>query len=349
MKLRFAGLLLAALPAMAAAGGVALNPIGVWAGTLGELAVKACFNKRDAGADYYYMRYLEPIGLAQYGEHWREEEGSWSLDVVDNDHLRGTWTSRDGAKTLPIALTLVDGRDDPAACARDSFMLPLEQAPVVRPGKRRNFNQHAYRVLSGAGQQTLELLDAGSGAASINRQLRVLLDESPSTVAAYRAADRRAFAGNPMAGPDEVNATPAYWSSSWITVNFYRWAAGMGKSGISYGQLTWNLATGKRVDLWRWFGGADAHADDPFYTGHAAMPAALRKLVFKDAGMDTAGADTECEANRAPAAEYLISLRDDGMDFTQDARGDGCDLSFSLSFDKLLPVMTGEGRAAVGR
>jgi hypothetical protein len=79
------------------------------------------------------------------------------------------------------------------------------------------------------------------------------------------------------------------------------------------------------------------------------MPAALRKLAFKDAGMNVADTDTECEANRVPTAEYLISLRDDGMDFVQDARGDGCDLSFSLSFDQLLPVMTSEGRAALGR
>lgn len=349
MKIRFACPLLAALPIMAAADGVALNPIGIWAGTLGELPVKACFNKRGAGADYYYMKYLQPIELTQQGARWREPDGSWSLEVVDDDHLRGTWTSHDGAKTLPIALTLVDGRDDPAACARESFMLPLEQAPRVTPGKRQKFNQHVYRTLTGVGQQTLELLDAGHGIASINQQLRALVDESPATVAAYRAADRRVFGGNPMGGPDELNATPAYWSSNWITVNFYRWAAGMGKSGISYGQLTWNLATGKRVDLWRWFGGADAYADDPFHAGHAPMPAALRELVFKDAGMDAADADTECSTNRAPTAEYLISLRDDGMDFVQDARGDGCDLSFSLSFDQLRPVMTPEGRAAVGR
>lgn len=347
MKIWLAWLLIAVSP-LSAGTEVPQPPIGVWEGTLGGAAVKACFNEQGNGAHYYYVKYLEPMSLAPQDGHWREQQGLWALDAVaaDRQHLDGIWTSPDGAKTLPITLSLVDGADDPAACARDSFVRPLEKAPLLKPGKRQSFNQHAYRTLDFAGQKTLQLLDEGKAIASINRQLRAQLDESPVKVAEYREVYRRVLSGDLQAGMDELLVEPAYWSSSWITVHFYRWAAGTGKSGIGYGNVTWSLVTGERVDLWRWFGGRDAHADDPYYAGHAAMPAALRKLVFKVAGV-SADADGACGPSQGPHAEYLISLRGDGMDFVQDARGDGCDLSFSLSFEALLPAMTGEGRKAV--
>jgi hypothetical protein len=348
MKGRFAWpLLVLLLPGLPQAAELSTNPLGVWSGTLGGAAVKACFNQPGAGANYYYTKYREPISLTSKDGRWQEQQGTWTLDSAasDGQHLHGMWASRDGSRTLPIALTLVDGAGDPKACMRDSFALPLEQAPLLKQGKRQSYNGHAYRTLDVAGQQTLELLDEGKAVVSINRQLRALLDESPGKVAEYREAYRRMLGGDVRAGGDELLTEPAFWSPSWVTIHFYRWAAGTGKSGISYGNLTWSLATGQRVDLWRWFGGRDAHADDPYYAGHAAMPAALRGLAFKDAAASPE--NDECAPNEGPQAEYLISLRSDGMDFMQDARGDGCDLSFSFSFDELLPVMTNEGRAAV--
>lgn len=223
-----------------------------------------------------------------------------------------------------------------AASTRDSYVSVPESVPTITVGKRAAYHEHAYRSLNLAGQQTLEILDRGPAIAEINRQLRSYLDQSSVVVS-----------GHARSGDNEQLTLPVYWTSQWLTIDFSRWVPGSGKTGISYGNRTWNLSTGKQVDLWSWFGSQSASHDNRFNDGRGPMPTALRDLAFEHVDTSPDFIEPPCEGNYLPEAEYLLMLDDEGMTFEQPATGDGCELSFSLTYEQLLPVMTENGKAAV--
>jgi hypothetical protein len=327
---------------------------GVWKGSLGGNAIVACFNGFDHGASYYYVKSLSPIALSRHGEsegRWHEDKngGLWALGNVSDDgrQVTGTWTGGKSGQPLPIALQRIDGENDTAACGRDSYASALERVPTITAGERVTSHEHAYRTLSFVGQRTLEILDEGQAVHEINRQLLSYLDQSPAAVAEQRMRHRDLLAGHAYGGDDEQLVLPVYWSPQWLTITFSRWAPGTGKSGISYGNRTWNLSSGKQVDLWSWFGGQSTSRDNRFNDGRGPMPPALRDLVFERVDTSPDAIEPQCEGNYQPGAEYLLMMDDEGMTFEQPATGDGCELSFSMTYEQLLPVMTQDGKAAV--
>lgn len=348
--------LLLSLPAMPLAMAADASLQGVWQGTLGGADIVACFNQPGSGSDssgsYYYTRYKAPIMLskAQGKTAWKETDaanqvtGNWSLNPPQGGNITGSWTHPKTGKSLPVALKLLAaaGDLDHPTCASDAYNAALENVPALKTSKPKTFEGRQYRNLGVADAITVELIASGEGVAKINARLREVLPKNKAALADYFETRRQHLGQNGWAAEAEVDAEPTYWSSRWVTVKFYRWAAGYGASGISMNYRTWDLKTGQEADVWTWFGTraskGDGAADDK-----SELPPRLRQALFKDASTDP-----ECKGDYPGKGRYHLSLKREGVSFWEDARGSGCEQEFLLPYNKVTPFLTPQGRAALG-
>lgn len=325
------------IPAFVCAGPV--PPQGVWSGTIGTKAIIACFNEGSSWtsyASYYYVDYLKPIVLTTIDtdSFWHEEKdtGLWELSAPANGAVVGTWSNPKTKKNLPIKLGFVDGSDDKTACARDSYNSRLEATPRVEAAKFIQFSQgRSYRKLRFAGQETIELLGPDPAIDRINSLLK--LDQSKEAIDSY-FKQRREFLGRVgYPAVDERLTEPTYWDANFITVRFYIWVAGEGRSGISNEYRTWSTRTGEEIDLWQWIG---ASSSDP------RLPPKLKKLLYRHIKESP-----ECTDGYRGQGSFTLTLAKSGVHFDEDAWGDGCEKSFFISYEKLLPFLSPTGRQAV--
>jgi hypothetical protein len=323
---------------------------GVWQGRRGSVGIWVCFDASLGAGRYVAQGEGEPTPLLPSGPaEFRQGDrldAQWNMRIASQGRLLGTVTEN-GAPPLTLDLVSADAIGEPHACAAESMASAVETPVQLVAGPVLHTGDHRYRVLRFGWQKTLELLEPGASVAAVNQQLLGLLDRSPRALEGVYRVRRRQLTTDSPVGYDDVDVEPLSWGGHWLTVNFYRWAAGMGKSGISQGQVTWNLDTGAKVDLWSWFGGAQAYSDDPFAAGLGEMPPRLHALAFK--GEDIPDASNECAGNYQAGALFQISLESGGMSFAQPPTGDGCDLTFTLSYAELLRVATPQGTQAIRR
>lgn len=328
-------LTLACAPLLASAADLA----GVWKGTLGKSSITACFNgAHGANGSYYYQRILTPIQLTQANasEPWAEEgnTGFWQLDEPQGDTLTGTWSKTLGGKSLALALK----RADSDSCASDTYNNPLEAVLPAVTVEKKTFGEHAYHVKTQGGQVTLKLEGDGPAIEKINRDL-ARLATSPEGQADFYRERRNALDQSGSTSTSEITVEPVYWSSQWITVRFYRWTAGYGRGGISWGLHSWNLQTGDSVDPWTWLGGREEW-DSP-YSGQIKLPSAFSRWLAKQTTTDEG-----CPAiNRY--SSFDLSFNTQGLQLSTPATGDGCDNDLSFTWEQLEPVLTAQGKAAV--
>ena len=195
-------------------------------------------------------------------------------------------------------------------------------------------------------QQTLEILNGGESAKKINQQLRQLLDTGDKRVEGFYKTRRKFLSLSGVPAKDDLTAEPVYWTSQWLGVRFYRSLAGEGREGVSAGMKAWDTVTGQEVDPWTWFG-ASGLATDPFQAGNSVLPRGLRSFLFKRAGLTSKTPPPGCENNHAANAPYLLTLKPASVEFSQEAFGDGCELSFDVPFADLQPVLSPAGKSAI--
>lgn len=348
-------MLLSCLPAFAQAATEPANGAlaGVWRGKLGNTDITACFNlpsKYDNRGNYYYARHKTPIGLLQSEGKtiWNEvtdgdaKTGSWQLKQPENNQVSGTWQHPASGKTLAVSLMLIrPPAGDEQPCASTAYNSALEDFPSLVTSRALLFKDRKdrqFRSLRLADQMTIELLAPGAPVAAINQQLRAVLPRNKAALADY-FEQRRNFLG--MYGTmmeDELHVEPSYWSQRHVTISFYRWAAGMGRNGISNDFRTWDLQTGKEVDVWSWFGSKSPAGTSDM----SALPARLKALLFKDVVLDQ-----ECKDDYQGHGYYHLSLTDTGVRFWEEAWGSGCEQDFNLPYARLAPFLTPQGKAAL--
>lgn len=323
---------------------------GIWHGGRGNDVIWACFDA-SLGAGRFVVQgegepiSLLPLGGGEFQEGYRPAT-RWRVHVVDRGRLQVTVTE-EGTPPFTLDLVPVGEMGKSHACAAKNMASTVEAPVRLVAGPIQSVANHRYRVLRFGWQKTLEVLEPGASVAAVNRQLLDLLDRSQRALEDIYQVRRRQLTTTSPVGYDDVQVEPLSWGAHWLTVNFYRWAAGMGKGGISQGQVTWNLDTGAKVDLWSWFGGAQAYPDDPFAAGLGAMPPRLHELAFKRE--DLSEDSGECAGNYQAGALFQISLEPGGIGFAQPATGDGCDLTFTLTYTELLRVATPDGAQAISR
>lgn len=327
---------------------------GVWQGAVGKANIVACFNQpsptqgSDRSGSYYYTRYKTPIMLAKPNGKtlWQELDakgnttGTWSLGAPQGGKLAGTWTEPKSGKTLPLALTLLEAAGDREhpSCASDAYNLALEDFPATKVSKPVAFEGKQYRNLQVGDTITVELLAQGDGIEKINAQLRGVLAKNKKDLEDYYATRREYLGRNGFATEDEVYAEPTYWSPRWVTMKFYRWAAGYGASGISIKFRTWDVKTGQETDVWNWFGASASDGDDK-----AELPDRLRQALFKNVTIDAECKGTDYDGR----GRFHLSLKPEGVSFWEDPNGSGCENDFLLPYNKVGPFLTVKGRAAL--
>ncbi|MFL1552909.1 hypothetical protein ACI77I_28175 [Pseudomonas sp. D47] len=326
---------LAVTPLLASAADLA----GVWQGTLGKSAVTACFNGADGEhGSYYYQRILTPIQLTQASDNapWVEEDntGFWALQKPQGDTLSGGWRKTKGGKPLPLTLQRIstDG------CGSDAYNASMEAAPLAVKTEKKSFENHAYLLKTQGAQVTVKLEGDGPAIQKINRQLTALAINDEDQADYFH--ERREYLGrNGSAHTSEIDVEPTYWSSQFITVRFYRWAAGTGARGISWGLHSWNLQTGESVDPWTWLGGRQEWYSA--YSGHVELPATFSAWLAKQTTTDEG-----CPAITSYSS-FDLSFNTQGLQLSTRATGDGCDNDLSFTWEQLEPVLTEQGKAAL--
>ena len=342
------------LPALHAAMAFEAPVQGVWQGTLGKANVVACFNQpsptqgADRSGSYYYARYKTPIMLTKPNGKalWQELDakgdttGTWSLNAPKGNKLAGTWTDPKSGKTLPLALSLLEAAGDREhpSCASDAYNLALEEFPNTKVSKPIAFEGKQYRNLQVGDTITVELMAPGDGVAKINAQLRAVLAKNQQDLADFYATRREYLGRNGFTTEDEVYAEPSYWSPRWVTVRFYRWPAGYGANGISIKYRSWDVKTGQETDVWNWFGASASDGDDK-----AELPDRLRQALVKDVTLDAECKNTDYDGR----GRFHLSLKPEGVSFWEDANGSGCENDFLQPYNKVGPVLTVKGRAAL--
>jgi hypothetical protein len=313
---------------------------GVWRGKLGGMDIVACFNGEQSG-NYYYIRHKQPIRLSREEKSniWMEEgkTGSWKLDLPVAKKLRGDWQAPENGKPLAITLGSPSNEKDDQPCASSEYNQALEDFPKLKMGSVEDFNGRKYRRLRIADVETIELMSSGAADGKVNLKLRAVLPKSKADLEEY-FLKRREFLGNfGYAAEDETFAQPYYWSDDWITVHYYRWAAGFGARGITLNYRTWNMKTGEEVDLWKWFG-----TQSYSYSDMAPLPDRLKKYLIKDADIEA-----ECRHDYYGEGEYHVTLESTGMKFWENAFGDGCEKEFIIPYKDIGPFLTPEGKIAI--
>ncbi len=321
---------------------------GVWKGTLGKSPITVCFNAQpDQGASYYYQRFLTPIQLTQSkaGEPWIEADktGIWRLEAPQGDTLTGAWSKSQDGQPIPLSLERIGTPSNTDGCASDAYNAPIEAVPPAAKIEKKTFNDHAYQVKTQGAQVTLKLEGDGPAIAKVNKDL-ARLAISPEGQKDFYQERRNSLGNSGGSSTSEILVEPTYWSSQWITVRFYRWTAGYGSNGISWGRHTWNLQSGESVDPWSWLGGR-YEWDDP-YSGNINLPAKFGAWMVKQ----PKGAEDQVDTEGCSAPSYNdsdLTFDTQGIKLSTRATGDGCDVELSFTWEQLQPVLTAQGKAAL--
>ncbi|MCG9728978.1 hypothetical protein L1D44_03855 [Shewanella sp. Isolate13] len=325
---------------------------GVWQGTLGKSKIRVCFNEYGTGS-YYYQRYLTPIRLEQVDNHWQEDKqtGFWQFESVSEQELTGLWSNKESfkteltqnqsAKSLTIKLERQispDGIDD---CSSDAYNLPLETKPTVRRGKWQPFDNTdaeqasplSYRQLTYGAELGLELKGEQTGIPAINQWLKQKLTSEQQFAETIETRRRMlARVGQPIA--DETGAEIDFINQHWLSVRFYRWAAGYGAGGISRTYTSFNLKDGQAFNPWQWF-----RSDAPLDQMRHQLPDALREKLFTDMQVYE-----DCD-NSDGSGYFYLTLSPKGIELWETPNGSGCENEFTLSPQEAMPFATEYGKS----
>ncbi|GIU27408.1 hypothetical protein [Shewanella sp. MBTL60-007] len=338
-----------ALPAFAA------NDLsGIWQGTLGKSKIRVCFNEYGTGS-YYYQRYLTPIRLEQVDNHWQEDKqtGFWQFDSSSEQQLIGRWfktepTQNQSAKSLTIKLERQISPDGINDCSSDAYNLPLETAPKLRHGKWQQFDNTdaeqastnkthtsplSYRQLTYGAELGLELKGEQAGIPAINQWLKQKLTSKEQFAETIETRRRMlARVGQPIA--DETGAEIDFINQHWLSVRFYRWAAGYGAGGISRTYTSFNLNDGQAFTPWQWF-----RSDAPLDQMRHQLPDALREKLFSDMEVYE-----DCD-NSDGSGYFYLTLSPKGIELWETPNGSGCENEFTLSPKEAIPFATEYGKS----
>ncbi len=353
---------------------------GVWRGTIGGADVQVCLQHTDYddfGA-YYYMRHLQIISLgkldhkpgAPAGPAWTEAPFSdkadkgplWHITAVGNGRLAGVWT--DGGKSLPITLTAVT-RDKPAKgdddqpCGSQTFSQPRFTKPIVttRPAKVDGI---AYtRVLVDIGKQftdsgfeTFQLTGMTPAIRRINAELYKDVPTGPEH-ADYFQCTMSALGQNGLDGETTTTLSPETLTPSFMVeadAEDESCGGAHPDGGTSY--QTWDLRTGKTIDLYAGFTKAaltrtvhDAGTANA-YTEVTLTPAFKATLIKAfPAG------DPDCKEALDTADDWAARPTAHGMAFTPSLPHvvAACIDDAVIPYAKLAPYMTVDGKTLVAQ
>jgi hypothetical protein len=171
----------------------AVKPYGLWEGTVGNQKIMVVLGDGKCYSGYYYLRHAQSIGLEainQAGLAWRENldgviSGNWSLQQSSADMLKGSWSSIDGKRNIPIHLKRINVKSGSDVCsaAIDSYNTSLLKIAlnslIIKEAKMGDL---AYLTLTVPGTEinTFEIPPGKYHVPRLNKALRDGLRDSVS-------------------------------------------------------------------------------------------------------------------------------------------------------------------------
>ena len=352
---------LIALAAAATPAADAANIPGIWFGTVGTLPVRACFTRRDDetfGA-YYYLSQMRLIPLeaeegssVAFGETESEAPGTarWRIQSVDAGRLTAQWTS--GQRSLPVRLTRVEyteGEEGPCG----SWVFHQPRFAEVRPVRSR-------AVTDGVAYTSIAL-DLGNRFEGSVRTFA--LDGSGETVQRINAELGDGLAGDPPKwfeclqlslgyrpheGYFDESLTPTMFTRRWLSVtDHWDGYCGGAHPDSSNAYRTFDLTSGREVDLYGWF--SDAAVTRERVEGVedvlTTVKPALRDLIL--AGWNAE--DAECTDVVRDQDYWTVGLTRGGMVFSPQLPHvvQACGAEFTIPYARLRPFLTDQGAANI--
>jgi len=352
---------LIALAAAAASPPAAENIHGVWAGTVGNLPVRACFTRRDDRifGTYYYLSQMRLIPLeAEEGSSvaFGETEAAaadtprWLIQSADANALAAQWTN--GRRTLPVRLTrarYVEDEDGPCG----SWVFHQPRFANARPLESR-------ATLDGVGYTDIALdLDNRFDA----RVRSFALDGDGEAVRRINSELGEAFAGDPPGwfeclqmslgysaneGYFDDSHAPVMITRRWLSVaDHWDGYCGGAHPDSSNGWRAFDRDSGQEVDPFSWFN--EAAVTRQRFEGTedvlTTMKPPLRDLIL--AGWTTEA--EECDEVIRSQDYWSIGLGRAGMLFSPDLPHviQACGEEFTVPYARLRPFLTEEGAANI--
>ena len=322
-----------------AATSTATPPQGAWTGTLGKRKIAACFD--DSEASYYYVGKGIDITLAESAdETWAEvpwynavkpglSTGTWRLEIPKGKHLHGTWSSPDGKRVFPIALTLVSKPSAGSSCPLPGYMAPRIDEVERTPSKVKavsGLRLRTFKALRGA-VVGLELLDDAIALGPVKKALE---DRNREMIEGYfecmsLPADHSDY---------EASLELALASEHWLTL-VESIGQDCGYPHPDWGVRTWTIdrASGKPVDIAKWL-------NTPLVE--------IGRKYFRWTNPDNAS-EQDCADAINKFAAFSVSPTAKGLVFYPELPHfiAVCAEPYDVPYAKLKPYLTPAGKAAV--
>lgn len=342
---------------------------GVWQGTIGSAAIRACFGTwgdPDQGA-YYYLRHLSLIALDAPSDSdlavqgWTERDPGaqkklaphWRLALDPDGSLRGTWSA--GANnTQPIRLTRAAALDDAEAkapCGAMSFQRPrIVNLALARKSVTLDGALYA-KITADVGAhfdttiETFALLGSGPAVARINADAaKVLPQNGDAAVADYVDCAISQAASYGENGEYTHTLTPDLLTRHWLAaVETMSGMCGGAHPSAEVDWRVWSLTTGVKVDPWSWFSADAVQRPPPGQYGLTIKPA-LRKLLVAHWSRDD-----DCKDIPERVEGWAVHPTREGLAFWPEL----AHVEFACSDDDVIPyselrsLMNADGRAAI--
>lgn len=329
--------------------------LGVWRGTLGTQAIMLCLQRGAINdSSYYYARHRVTIPLHSddtiRNDRWHEgasdtdASGSWELDVAQGERMSGTWSSPDGARTLPIRLTRVPTSDDPGtACRFEGTASMAYNGPRVDAEKlTTTIAADQTRSVRAFGDKLsiVELPDEVPNAARFNSAMRTWLREQ--IVAYHDCAVMTSGRDVDFRQQREIELRAGNWLV--VRESYESDCGGAHPNGGVAGYQTWNLDAGSVVEPWTWIRASKVKCDYSSDCGYAA-PEKLNALIIAKADRNKDG--DECADAVNENHGYLLRPSKTGLVFSTNFAHviQACDEDIEVSYAELAPFLTATGKA----
>jgi hypothetical protein len=352
---------------------------GVWTGTIGDRKVMACFMRDYNPAHtnqsaYFYLRYSKLISLVPDPDSnalWLEGDskspsGIWKINV-QHDRITGNWSNFAKTKTLPILLNRFKSisSDHSSSCSPESSVFgPDAYSEKIAFGEGKTLNGRSYRVLVAlrGAVKTVELIGENETITVLNtllaNELRVGVRayyECPTNGESYSGTSAK------QEWPDYYSSIePLFWNKQWISfVARTSGDCGGAHPFSDYSYSTWNLSTGKELNLWEWIRNSKKASSSPeydhYYFNYSA-PEKLNRIITRKAikqrlafNPKEAREENNCLDVIQSNSEYQIRLGKFGFIFTQAFPHvvQACTDDIEITYGELVPFLAKKGKEAV--
>jgi hypothetical protein len=333
---------------------------GVWDGTIGDLPVRVCFDRPESGDPYgvyFYRSKLMSIPLIKddkapslfsEGSPSEAKAPRWALTQSDPNVLRGTWKKE--ARTLPLRLIRVPVAGKGGPCSSMEFEQPrlqglrLIQARAIKDGVAYTKLTLDHRGHFGDNVDVESFVLAGDTAPvrTINAFLKKPFDEKSED--SWLSCVRGAF---PWGGEHHEMIEPRMIARRWVVVN-HHWDGFCGGAHPDSSNVaeTFDLTTGREIDVRDWFNPKAIKR-----TRYGADPEVFKTIQpdFRKLVIGRWKGDGDCADTIDTEEWWNIELNRTGFVFTPSLAHvvQACEEDFKVSFAKVAPYLTPEGKRNV--